>query len=174
MNPIYFQGVNAVLGEHQPEYMDLPAAVVESENGMASVRTMWRPTKEEREAIQMGQCIELTLWTSLPYPPTLISVVEAAPLLRSATEDGPVVGLDDVRPVEGLPPAPTVAQYGCKHLAEMERQALEGDDAGFRVALVQHLADAHKVRGIQLHALQNLTQHVTRVFDKFIKLLGGR
>lgn len=70
MKPLRFDEVNVVLGENQPEYMPLPAAVVGDK-----VVTCWELSEEEKaQVMKEGKIWLATLTFGQPFQPTLMSV----------------------------------------------------------------------------------------------------
>lgn len=50
-----------VFAKDQPEYLNLPAAMVDPQQGQ--LYTKWEPTDEERRALAAGAAVELWVWT---------------------------------------------------------------------------------------------------------------
>lgn len=74
MKPIEFDGVNAVYGENQPEYLPLPAERRGNPRA-GEVLTCWELSDEEKERIAKTGRIYLSMLTfGGPLQPVLLSV----------------------------------------------------------------------------------------------------
>lgn len=62
--------VPVIMGEHQPEYQDLPAI----RTPLGHVITRWRLTDEERARVMAGEDLYLTIWSHGPINPVSLSV----------------------------------------------------------------------------------------------------
>lgn len=72
MTPGRIRHTTRVLGESQG-YLGLPIRDIEYEDGTPAMQSAWFPTPKEREAINTGSPIILTL-LGTNHPPTLLDV----------------------------------------------------------------------------------------------------
>lgn len=72
MEPIKFEGANVVFGANQPEYMPLPAQIVNGRSGQ--VITCWKLTTDELKRIQETGELWLSVLTfNQPLQPVNLS-----------------------------------------------------------------------------------------------------
>lgn len=76
MEPIKFEGCNAVFGETQPEYIPLPAER-RGDRNLGEILTCWKMTPEELKQIQETGQIWLSVLTfNKPLQPVLLSATK--------------------------------------------------------------------------------------------------